>query len=97
MVRRGSSVSNDAQDFDLAMTSRTLRSNFGLSRLFLFFFYEEGKGGENFRKQKQKTKKQKQKTKKQKQKTKKQKQKTKNKKTKTKNKKTKTKTSLDAK
>ena len=57
MVRRGSSVSNDAQDFDLAMTSRTLRSNFGLSRLFLFFFfYEEEKGGENFRKQKQKNK-----------------------------------------
>ena len=62
MIRRGSSVSNDAQDFDLAMTLRTLRSNFGLSRLFLFFFfYEEEKGGENFRKQKQKTKKQKQK------------------------------------
>ena len=39
MVRRGSSVSNDAQDFDLAMTLRTLRSNFGLSRLFLFFFF----------------------------------------------------------
>ena len=39
MVRRGSSVSNDAQDFDLAMTSRTLRSNFGLSRLFLFLFF----------------------------------------------------------
>ena len=60
MVRRGSSVSNDAQDFGLAMTLRTLRSNFGLSRLFLFcfvFFYEEEKGGKNFRKQKQKTKK----------------------------------------
>ena len=39
MVRRGSSVSNDAQDFDLAMTLRTLRSDFGLSRLFLFFFF----------------------------------------------------------
>ena len=39
MVRRGSSVSNDAQDFDLAMTLRTLRGNFGLSRLFLFFFF----------------------------------------------------------
>ena len=62
MIRRGSSVSNDAQDFDLAMTLRTLRSNFGLSRLFLFvfFFNEEEKGGKNFRKQKQKTKKQKQ-------------------------------------
>ena len=58
MVRRGSSVSNDAQDFDLAMTLRTLRGNFGLSRLFLFFFfYEKEKGGKNFRKQKQKTKK----------------------------------------
>ena len=54
MVRRGSSVLNDAQDFDLAMTLRTLRSNFGLSRLFLFFFfYEKEKGGKNFRKQKQ--------------------------------------------
>ena len=39
MVRKGSSVSNDAQDFDLAMTLRTLRSNFGLSRLFLFVFF----------------------------------------------------------
>ena len=39
MIRRGSSVSNDAQDFDLAMTVRALRSNFGLSRLFLFLFF----------------------------------------------------------
>ena len=49
----------------LCSTSSTLRSNFGLSRLFLFlfFFYEEGKGGENFRKKKQKTKNKKTKTK----------------------------------
>ena len=59
MIRRGSSVSNDAQDFDLAMTSRTLRSNFGLSRLFLFFT----KRGKAARISENKNKKQKQKQK----------------------------------
>ena len=58
MVRRGSSVSNDAQDFDLAMTLRTLGSNFGLSRLFLlFFFLRRGERRQEFQKTKTKNKK----------------------------------------
>ena len=59
MVRRGSSVSNDAQDFDLAVTLRTLRGNFGLSRLFLFFFLRKGERRQEFQKTKTKNKKKK--------------------------------------
>ena len=57
MVRRGSSVSNDAQDFDLAMTLRTLRGNFGLSRLFLFFFFTKRRKAARISENKNKNKK----------------------------------------